>query len=125
MTDTLTPIDQPDPEPKIDFNSPENVLIRVVGDEFATHWGNHSIESCTILGGADDNVMGAASYEQAYGSFLDYTIQDMIGCPGAGWFVVEGVTAEFFKGDGYTSDDDMRFDYKLVRPATAEEREMA
>lgn len=127
MTDhwTLTAAEaEPDHEPeKIDFNSPEDVLIEVVHNGNLTEvadWKQLCIESTTVLNGAD-GIMGAASYDHAYGGFLDYTIQDMIECPGEGWFVVEGITGNYIRGDGYTTDDDMDFDYKSVRPATAEE----
>lgn len=118
---------KPAPEPKIDFDSPEDVLIEVVCnvEDVDRRWQDHSIESCTVLTGENDDVMGAASYEQAYGGFLDYTIQDLIDCPGAGYFVVEGVTGTYTRGDGWMTDDDMHFAYKSVRPATAEERGMA
>jgi hypothetical protein len=112
-------------EPEVfDFNSPEDVLIQVTAEEDADwtlpHWKKHTIETCTIIRGKE-GITGAASYEQSYGSFLDYTIQDMIDCPGEGWFVIVGVTAVYHKGDGWMTDDDMDFDYTDVRPATAEE----
>lgn len=127
MTDLLTPIDQPDPDPEpIDFDSPEDVLIEVICnvDDVDKRWQDHSIEIATVINGKD-GVMGAASYEHSYGGFLDYTIQDLIDCPGAGWFVVEGVTGTYTKGDGWMTDDDLRFAYKSVRRATEDERKMA
>ena len=119
----ITPSGEPEPEPKIDFNSPEDVLIEVTKNEMLTSipgWEQFHIETCTVIG-ANDGITGAASYEQAYGSFLDYTIQDMIEFPGEGWFVVQGITAYYHKGDGYSTDDDMDFYYESVRPATTEE----
>lgn len=119
-----------DPDPKeddqlpIDFNSPEDVLIDIAAsadaDRTLPHWKFHSIESCTVINGAG-NIIGAASYEQSYGGFLDYTIEGLIDCPGEGWFVVEGITGCYHKGDGWMTDDDMDFYCGKVRPATPEE----
>lgn len=111
-----------------DFNEPETVLILVTADEDADWtiplWHKHTIEVATVIGGKE-GVTGAASYEQSYGGFLDYTIEGMIDCPGDGWFVVEGVTGYYQKGDGWMTDDDMDFYYERVRPASAEERALA
>lgn len=113
-----------DDELPIKLDSPEDVLIEVVGphDDNPANlkWDNWSVESCTVINGAE-NIMGAASYEQAYGSFLDYTIQGLIDCPGPGWFVVKDVTGSFTKGDGWMTDDNMDFYCGKVRPATPEE----
>lgn len=121
----ITPAeDQSNDELPIKLDSPEDVLIEVVGphddDPANLKWDNWSIESCTVIGG-EENVMGAASYEQSYGSFLDYTIQGLIDCPGAGWFLVKDITATFHKGDGWMTDDDMDFACREVRPATPDE----
>ena len=115
-------------EEVFDFSSPEAVLILVTADDDADwtlpNWTHHSIEIATVIDGKDA-VTGAASYEVSYGGFLDYTIEGMIDCPGDGWFVVEGVTGCYHKGDGWMTDDRMDFYYERVRPATAEERALA
>lgn len=112
-----------DPE-RFDFDSPEDVLIEVIADDIADqtlpHWDRHVIETCTVIRGAK-GVTGAASYEHAYGGFLDYTVQGLIVCPGEGWWIVEGITGDYRRGDGWSTDDDMRFDCKGVRRATADE----
>lgn len=117
----------PEPE-KIRFNSPEDVLIEVVGphddDPENRKWENWSIESTTVIRG-EAGVTGAASYEKSYGGFLDYTIEGLIEVPGEGWFIVEKVTAVYHRGDGWTTDDDMEFLCKGVRPATKEEIKLA
>ena len=105
---------------KIDLTNPEDVLIEVIG-EGDLDWKNYTIESHTVIRSRDQNTMGAASYENAYGGFLDYTIQGLIDCPGEGWFVVNEITATFHKGDGWTTDDDMDFDCGEVSVATADE----
>lgn len=103
-----------------DFSSPEDVLIKVVqGDN--DKWGGFSIDEYNVINRANPSVTGAASYEMSYAGFLDYTIEGMIDPPGEGWFVVEGMTGYYSRGDGYTSDDDMEFYYEKVRPATEEE----
>lgn len=118
---------QEDPQDKevFDFDSPEDVLIEIIEDGFNQHgyggWKGHSIETCEIIGSANPDVTGAASYEKSYGGFLDYTIEGMIDFPGEGWWVVEGITGVYTKGDWGFTDDDMRFYHKSVRPATEEE----
>lgn len=119
---TFTNDPQPEEEEEFNFSSPEDVLVHVLQEgEQLFDWSSHFIDSCTILNPSN----GAASYEQSYGGFLDYTIEGLIDCPGEGWFVVQGITAVYYKGDGWMTDDDMEFDCKGVRPATDAEREMA
>lgn len=124
----LTMIASPSEPEKFDFNSPEDVLIKVVGphDDDPTNfeWGNWSIESTTIIRGVE-GITGAASYEYSYGAGLDYTIEAITECPGEGWFVVEGITGHFTKGDGWMTDDDMDFYHNGVRPATEQEVSLA
>lgn len=112
-------------EDKFDFSSPEDVLIEVMwgggAHETEPSWREYTIENITVISGANVDVVGAASYEQSYGGFLDYTIKDLIDCPGPGWWVVRGVTGVYSRGDGYTSDDDMKFYFEKVEPATEEE----
>lgn len=115
-------------EEKFDFKSPEDVLIEVVGPHDDNpenlNWKNWSIESCTIIR-SKKGVTGAASYEEEYGGFLDYTIEGMTDCPGEGWFVVVGITGYYHRGDGWETDDDMEFYYEDFRPATADEISLA
>src|SRR3546814_18587837 len=68
---------------RIDLSSPEDVLIEVIADESPYErwdWKGFQIDSCTVIGGKD-GVTGAASYEQSYGGFLDYVLEDIIDCP--------------------------------------------
>jgi len=116
-------------EEKFDFNSPEDVLIQVTFSPGASNhsygqWKDHVIETCTVIKGVE-GVTGAASYEQSYGGFLDYTIEQIIDCPGEGWWVVENVTGDYTKGDGWMTDDNMNFYCGAVRPATEEEIKLA
>lgn len=124
MIDLFNISDETHDEPeKFDFSSPEDVLIEIVPYEGVvrpTDWSHASIESCTVLSNAK-RVLGAASYDNIYGGFLDYTIQDLIDCPGAGWWVVEGITGCYIRGDGYATDDDMDFYCTGIRPATVDE----
>lgn len=121
----LTALPEEDEPETIDFSSPEDVLIQIIADEFGGYgdpdWKGYSIEACTILSGKE-GITGAASYEKAYGSFLDMTIMDMVHCPKKeGFYVVEGVTGYYSKGDGWMTDDDMEFYFENLRPATPEE----
>ena len=38
-----------------------------------------------------------------------------------GWWVVTGITGYFTRGDGWTTEDDVYWNYETVRPATQEE----
>ncbi|QIG75734.1 hypothetical protein EVC20_163 [Rhizobium phage RHph_Y2_17_1] len=108
---------------RIDLSSPEDVLIEVIMHDPAgskTDWKNFGIESTTVINGKE-GITGAAEYENSYGGFLDYTIQGLIDPPGEGWFVVQGMTGQFHRGDGWMTDDDMSFWHEGVRPATPEE----
>lgn len=124
----LTPIETEVEDREVfDFSSPEDVLIYVLYDHNRHgygEWKDHVIETCTVIKGAE-GVTGAASYEQSYGGFLDYTIEQIIDCPGEGWWVVENVTGEYIKGDGWMTDDNMDFYSGAVRPATEEETKLA
>lgn len=113
---------------EFDFSYPEDVFIEVIfeGDdeeeEKEKSWKNHVINFFSVMTiPKNGNIVGAASYESIHGSFLDYTIHDLVECPGVGFFVVEGITGEAFKGDGYTTEDDMKFFCKGIRKATDEE----
>jgi len=128
MTD-LVPIEQSNQDPEaFDFSSPEDVLIEVIADDIRNQsgaWKGFMVDSCTVLRGAE-GVTGAAMYEQAYGGFLDYTIEGMIECPKAeGWYVVLGITGHYTRGDGWSTDDDMDFYFDSVRPATDDEIALA
>jgi hypothetical protein len=127
IMEVLPETEQHDPHKEVfDFSSPESVLIEVIcllepGDEGdRTLWKNHSIESCTVIACAED-VTGAAQYDSSYGAGIDYTITQCTECPGEGWFVVEGITANYHRGDGWTTDDDMDFNMSEPRPATPDE----
>ncbi|AGC36166.1 hypothetical protein B7L88_gp122 [Rhizobium phage RHEph10] len=121
---TIAAAEETEEEPeRIDLSSPEDVLIEVIMHDPAgskTDWENFGIESTTVINGKE-GITGAAEYERCYGTSLDYTIKDLIDPPGEGWFVVQGVTAKFHRGDGWTTDDDMSFWHEAVRPATPEE----
>jgi hypothetical protein len=120
MTDDLFEfLDEDDiPEPIFNLNSPEHVIINVIGEDEAKLY----IEEAHVLWCANNDVVGAATYEDQYGGFLDYTIAAMIDMPTKeGWYVVENVTGKFIKGDGWMTDDDMEFYFENLRPATQEE----
>lgn len=120
----LIPISSPrDEEPVINFASPETIIIEVIGhtdaDQTCPIWDKHQINTVTIIGG-EEGVMGTASYEQAYGGFLDYAIIDGADCPGEGWFVTE-VSGYYTVGDRWMTDDNLDFYFGHWRPATPEE----
>lgn len=99
---------------RIDLSHPEDVLVFVEDDG-----------SVTVAEVVSENreVMGAASYENAYGAGLDYTAGELLrSVDRVGWMVVVGVTATFIRGDMYTTDDDMRFQCRTIRDATDDEK---
>lgn len=99
---------------RIDLSHPEDVLIFVEDDG--------SVTVAEVVS-EDREVMGAASYENAYGVGLDYTVNQMLrSVDRVGWMVVVGVTATFIRGDMYTTDDDVRFQYRTLRDATDDEK---
>ena len=106
-----------------DFNHPEDVMFEVVEvppTRDQSGWSGFTIDDTYVL--RTDGVTGAASYEDSYGGFLDYTIRRVADCPRReGIFVLEDVTAIYRRGDGWTTDDDMDFYAGITRPATIEE----
>lgn len=117
--------DARDDEPeKIDLASPESVLFEVIADTVDASekfsWNGFSIDNAVVLSGAE-GITGAASYEVGYGCGLTYLVENLVECPGPGWWVVENVTGTFTHGDGWTTDDDMDFECGSIRPATPEE----
>lgn len=124
----LTPVETEVEDREVfDFSSPEDVLIYVLSDDNRHgygEWKDHLVDLCTVIKGAE-GVIGAASYDEIYGGFLNYTIEGLIDCPGEGWWVVENVTGEYTKGDGWMTDDNMDFYCGAVRPATEEEIKLA
>lgn len=125
MNDDMITAFETDYEPNpIRLDSPEDVIIDVIlldsSRAGSKDWRDYTIEGYNVLP-RNPNVCGAASYEVEYGSFLDFTIQQLIDPPGEGYFTVVGITGTFIKGDGWMTDDDMDFYYEEVRPSTPEE----
>jgi hypothetical protein len=119
---TLPEDDEPEGEEKFDFSSPEDVLIHVIAEPRTFNgWTKMRVDTATVISGKE-GVIGAALYERSYGGFLDYTMESITDEPEEeGWYVVEGVTATYTKGDWGFTEDEMDFDYTGVRPATEEE----
>lgn len=113
--------DDMEPDP-IDLDSPEDVLFAVDAAPYKRQppWADFCVADTQVIYGTP-GITGAAQYDVEYGGFLDYTIESLIHPPGEGYFVLEGVTGLYHKGDGWTTDDDMDFYYEGVRPATPEE----
>lgn len=55
------------------------------------------------------------------GGFPDYWIGDECDFETPGHYVIEGIAGDFYKGDGWMTDDDMRFHYESIRKATVDE----
>ena len=52
---------------------------------------------------------------------VDYFLNEQVELDELGWYVFEGVVGTYYRGDGYSTDDDEEWDYVLCRRATDEE----
>lgn len=55
------------------------------------------------------------------GGYMDYWIQDKFDFDYPDSYVIEGITGEYIRGDGYSTDDDERWYHERVRKATVDE----
>lgn len=103
-------------EPEFDFDKPESVIFQVDGT------GPWKVTDVCIMDDPNDtrpHVLGAMSYDNDYGSFIDYTVDGMIpkNIP-FGFYVLEDVTGFYSHGDrSWGEDDDMDFYPGRLRPA--------
>lgn len=102
-----------------DLSFSEDVLIEVDYDARAP--GNWAIVHTHILREPGD-PLGPMSYENNEVGLLHYTLKDIIPKQEPGIYVVEDVSADVHKGDGWLTDDDIHFTYHRVRPATDDEK---
>ncbi len=101
-----------DNDPSFNFDAPEHVLFE---------YKDGQIEILDIMSD-NDEVFGAASYEQGYGGFLDFIILDLVEEPlSNGYWVLMDITGYYHQGDGWATDDDMDFYCGELRKATDEE----
>lgn len=68
------------------------------------------------------NYDGSAFWIQE-GIGFDYFIDKYVDIPGSGYWVIEGIVGTYYRGDGWTTDDDEDWEYERVRAATEEEIE--
>jgi hypothetical protein len=52
---------------------------------------------------------------------FDFWLEQYVDFPEPGVYVIEGITGEYIRGDGWTTDDDEEWDYTSIRQATEEE----
>lgn len=101
--------------PEWNPDEPEDILIEVIIGE-----GELLFETIQVISATN----GFASYEKSEGC-LDYMIQSRLGPEdfpnGGGWYVIEGCTGRWIRGDGWMTDDDAEFYPGAIRPATIEE----
>ena len=96
------------PEPEYLSNFPEKITFQV---EDGYIW----IMSVQAQDGSDSQ--GTTSCEQDHGC-LDYIIERrMIDPPRDGYYVMENATVTYYRGDGWTTDDDAELDGDPIRPA--------
>lgn len=55
---------------------------------------------------------------------IEYFLDSYVDLEDPGYYVFEGVVGEYYRGDGWTTDDDEEWRYALCRRASAEEIEM-
>lgn len=126
----LKPMEGDDEDHCPDFREPSTVLFELQPP--------CTLENGNRIGWAVEvwaHEGGCAAYENCYGGFLDYTVRDLAegfmddplrekdaeDDPRGGVYVLEGMTSEFYRGDGWTSDDNMEFEAEDLRRATLEE----
>lgn len=52
---------------------------------------------------------------------FDWWFDQTCDFPAPGYYVIENITGEYIRGDGWTTDDDEEWEYGNIRPATAQE----
>lgn len=104
---TILPSESED-EPTYDLKQEETLFVELDDGQVAY---------ATVI----SDTSGWCSCEQAHGE-LAYMIEQACEFPARdGYFVIEGCTGAYFKGDGWTTDDDADFYPGATRPASDEE----
>lgn len=107
-----------EPEEKYEYPSysdPGSLLVKVLTILNGTGYcGRYELE--VIEFDCDSSLMWLNE-----GIGIDYWLQDAVDFDKPGYYVIEGVTGTYYRGDGYTTDDDEEWDYEVVRPATLRE----
>jgi hypothetical protein len=97
------------------YKEPGEILFRIHG--LVDDWrGNpeYDIEVFMFTGSA---------FWMAEGCGIDYWLNTYLLCEDLqpGWYVMEGVIGHYYRGDGWTTDDDEEFEFATLRYATQEE----
>lgn len=116
----LIPTDDDDDfeEPVYDFGTKENILIHVCKGGYT--FGVEVIEIIT----PDGRNPGWVSCDYNHDGPLDYMISNQLEqsvFDVDGFYMIEGATGEYIRGDGWTTDDDAELCFETVRLATPEE----
>lgn len=117
MSTELIAIESDDEDITFDFHTPEVVVFEIIpvdnSNSWSLDWRGYHIDGATVISG--NEKPGAASYAEWYGCGIDYVIMDILECPKEyGFFVIDGIEADFRKGDGWEIEDDM--DFYIVGP---------
>lgn len=109
-------------EPQYDLSTKEQILLHVSPGGYT-----FGLDVCQVFTPEGRNP-GFASCEQDAGGALDYMLSLMLEADilaKEGYYVVEGATGIYTRGDGWEIDDDSDLDFESVRPATQEEIDQA
>lgn len=110
-------IENTDPEPVYDFSTEEQLVVHVDPNEYT--FGVDVISVVT----PDGKIPGWASCEYETSNCLNYMLSAVATLPKeSGYYIVEGVTGYYIRGDGWTTDDDAEMSIKLMRPITEQEQ---
>jgi hypothetical protein len=97
------------------YKDPGDILVHVMEILPGSNWPRYELE---VL----DYDSGSSLMWMQEGIGVEYWLRDgAYEFPSPGYYVIEGVTGTYYRGDGYTTDDDEEWDYKGVREATRDE----
>lgn len=110
--------DEPSEDDLPGYKDPGRILFEIYhiyrcGDQPTSHT-RYEIE-------VHDYDSGSSVMWLQEGQGIDYWLQDVIDLEGTGFYVVEGVTGTYYRGDGWSTDDDEEWEFTLCRRATLEE----
>ena len=98
------------PSPK----TPGTILVQILGpcDAAVYKW------EYDVL----DYDVSSSCFWITEGVGFDWWFDEYVEFTGPGFYLIEGITCEFFRGDGWTTDDDEAWEYTKVTKYETEDR---